>query len=150
MSDLTDDQAQAMLDTLTEHYRQPVLPMSSYCDAFRTWFQCIRENPHEHGSDYKDLLWQIQTDIEKSSLLDRMLYGGEGLRTRKCPEHDGKWSGIDVCEHGCGSTGWIPNGWPEEAPRCDKHPDEPSVARTTNVKDGTRHLCWTCYREAWS
>lgn len=55
--------------------------------------------------------------IKKSSLLARMLYGGEPLRTKRCPEHDGKWSGLEwtmrdgssnVCPHGCQLTGWIP------------------------------------------
>ena len=50
--------------------------------------------------------------ISKSCLLDRMLYGGELLRATMCPDHHGRWQGIDwhgdACKHGCGLTGWIP------------------------------------------
>lgn len=50
--------------------------------------------------------------IRKSSLLDRLLYGGEKLRTRKCPQHEGTWSGLEhngnICPHGCHLTGWLP------------------------------------------
>lgn len=53
--------------------------------------------------------------VSKSCLLDRLIYGGEELRTKKCPEHDGHWSGCSFlaeCPHGCSFganlTGWIP------------------------------------------
>jgi hypothetical protein len=49
--------------------------------------------------------------IHKSNLLARLLYNGEKLRTQMCPEHKGKWSGIEfgdtVCPHKCQLTGWI-------------------------------------------
>lgn len=64
--------------------------------------------------------------IKKSCLLDRLLYGGEKLRSKMCPVHKGTWSGIEcgpsndgtfqgnVCPHGCQLTGWIPE--PEDQP----------------------------------
>lgn len=61
--------------------------------------------------------------IGKSSLLARLIYSRERLRTRRCPAHHGVWSGIDAgpnvdglphCVHGCGMVGWLPE--PEEAP----------------------------------
>ena len=57
--------------------------------------------------------------IGKSALLDRLLYCGEPLRTRACPEHKGRWSGIafdeaNDCPHGCQLTGWLPE--PTTAP----------------------------------
>lgn len=49
--------------------------------------------------------------IRKSNLLARLLYSGEKLRTVMCPEHKGKWSGIEwsdnVCPHKCQLTGWV-------------------------------------------
>ena len=55
----------------------------------------------------------ILTDISKSDLLARMFYLGEEPRTEKCPLHKGHWSGIEhdenVCPHGCGLCGWLPN-----------------------------------------
>ena len=50
--------------------------------------------------------------IRKSNLLARLLYEGETLRKQRCPEHKGKWSGIEggpdsVCPHKCQLTGWI-------------------------------------------
>jgi hypothetical protein len=51
--------------------------------------------------------------VEKSCLLARLIYCGEPLRTRRCPLHQGRWSGIglDPCPHGCNHgmqyTGWI-------------------------------------------
>ncbi len=55
--------------------------------------------------------------IEKSCLLDRLIYARQPLRTVKCPEHRGVWSGVEMprhwpltnaCPHGCGLTGWLP------------------------------------------
>ena len=49
--------------------------------------------------------------ILKSNLLWRLLYCGEELRPTRCPEHKGKWSGIEgpdyQCPHKCHLTGWI-------------------------------------------
>lgn len=55
--------------------------------------------------------------ITKSALLDRLLYRGESLRSRMCPKHKGKWSGIEwgpenACPHGCQLTGWLPEPAP--------------------------------------
>ncbi len=36
-SDLTDDEAEAMLKVLSRHYHQPVMPINRYCKALRTW-----------------------------------------------------------------------------------------------------------------
>lgn len=50
----------------------------------------------------------IFMSVSKSSLLARILYGREPMRTEMCPTHQGVWSGIGDCEHGCGKTGWLP------------------------------------------
>ncbi len=51
--------------------------------------------------------------IRKSDLLFRLLYRGEELRSTPCPEHKGRWSGLEHpdnrCPHGCQFTGWLPN-----------------------------------------
>lgn len=117
---LTDDEAKAMLDRLTKVLREPVLPMSQYCAAFETWMHCVqgahKKDPSGHGSSYAPLMGRIWTDVKKSSLLARLLYGGEKLRTRECPVHNGKWSGLGDCELGCDCTGWIPDPKTESAP----------------------------------
>ena len=64
----------------------------------------------------RDVFFQIG----KSNLLARLIYGGEKLRTKMCPEHKGHWSGCvfreeDRCPHGCQHTGWIPE--PEDQPK---------------------------------
>lgn len=61
--------------------------------------------------------WQfIRLAISKSCLLDRLIYGGETLRTEQCPEHKGRWSGCKFsgeitcgCGHGICVTGWLKN-----------------------------------------
>jgi hypothetical protein len=130
MSDekLTNDEAEALLKKLSRHFREPVLPMRRYCDGLRTWADCIvelnapgrtfgrdyGEESYKFGASYAGDLAHILRDISKSSLLARILYGGERLRTRPCPEHQGKWSGIGSCPYGCGDTGWIQE--PEDRP----------------------------------
>jgi hypothetical protein len=34
---MTEEQAQAMLVQLREHYREPVMPVSTYCNSFIKW-----------------------------------------------------------------------------------------------------------------
>lgn len=117
---MTEEQAQGLLEELALHYKQPVLPMGRFCVAISTWFRCIERlnrkeqevNPGEkpwrsRGARYFDQLRNIERDIRKSNLLARLLYSGEKLRTRECPEHKGEWFGLK-CDHGCGGTGWLP------------------------------------------
>lgn len=164
MTKLTEEQAEDMLRQLTEHFKQPVMPVSKYCDAFRTWEKAIYDRTDrlklelypglaqmlgsESEADwakYKSEMadpsqvedsrrWRIHNlkgcigdvsivqsvslMIRKSALLARLLYKGEKLRPTLCPEHQGKWSGLEfpatpgfparICEHGCNLTGWIP------------------------------------------
>jgi hypothetical protein len=118
MAKFTEEQAESLLRDLTDYYGEPVLRMSSYCDAVRTWAKCMLQRSRDPKSDYMDrdgsswtnYIGQIELQISKSNLLARLLYGGEKLRTKRCPIHDGVWSGIGECEHGCQLTGWIPEG----------------------------------------
>jgi hypothetical protein len=60
-------------------------------------------------------LSQLGLMIRKSCLLNRLIYGGEALRTRPCPIHKGHFAGCkwDPCPAGCSFgaaiTGWLPN-----------------------------------------
>ena len=125
--ELTAEEANALLKKLTKHFKEPVLPMSRFCGAIRTWFEAIRHNntdpamlETEHGTNkpeyqtghsYFEHLSHINLDISKSFLLARLLYEGEPLRTEKCPHHKGHWDGqaqiIRGCTYGCDGSGWL-------------------------------------------
>lgn len=129
---MTNEEAEKMLAELTEHYHQPVLPLRRVCQAISQWMDaivtdCARPDkqfgPYDlkdsrHGAAYADHLLYIRTDIQKSALLFRLLYRGEKIRTVRCPEHHGvlsmqEWIGNpshQPCPHGCGGTGWLPEG----------------------------------------
>jgi hypothetical protein len=131
---MTDERAAEMLQELRTHFKEPVFPMSHFCDSMRSWFECIVQNntnqelivdpkhpEYQHGHEYHGLLRRLEIDITKSNLLWRLLYGGQQVRKTKCPEHKGHWSGCapEPCEHGCSNgldiTGWIPE--PEDVDR---------------------------------
>ncbi len=121
---LTPAEAKAQLAVLTHYFNEPVLPMSRYCGAFEAWLTAIqvlnaREPRDEHdkkehrvGHAWAQFISDIKLSISKSSMLGRLLYGGEKHRTRECPEHKGKWSGMEhpenPCPHGCNFVGWLP------------------------------------------
>ena len=124
---LTDEQAEALLKKLAKHYREPVSPVSRYCNALRTWATLIEEGNlpgrrtaylpegeeevqmlEDYRHPYAEQLNVILRDISKSNLLARLIYEGAPLRTIPCPRHKGKWSGISECPYGCGETGWLP------------------------------------------
>lgn len=98
---------------LREHYGEPVMPVRAYCKAFETWIDQLvikyKEQPALSPPEWMRHLTMIRLSIRKSNLLYRLIYCGEPLRLRKCPLHNGEWSGIEDCEHGCHSTGWLPN-----------------------------------------
>lgn len=130
---LTNEQAEDMRRQLSEHYHEPVMTLTKFCATMRKWADCVRQGVREkpeggrgggdshyqHGEAYAPHIDHILTDIAKSALLGRLFYLGQEPRTTKCPEHNGHWSGIEwedpergqgnVCSHGCGLTGWLPN-----------------------------------------
>ncbi len=118
-----------MLLQLCRHFNEPVMPMGRYCIALRTWAQCVTDAHHEdvaaelhplanqHGRSARfahlvPFFRDLELAISKSALLARLLYDGEPVRTEKCPEHQGHWSGLEfgrnACPHGCQLTGWLP------------------------------------------
>lgn len=121
---LSEAEAQEMLQELEVHFGERVAPVSYYCAAFEAWMKVLedkyRQVKKEKGEKaaIRDV-WgariiphfeDIKLHIYKSDLLARLVYGGEKLRTKPCPEHKGKWSGLHLepCPHGCGYTGWLP------------------------------------------
>lgn len=163
----TDEQANELLAALSSFYGVPVMPISRYCEALRTWQRSLdervnriraelypgidgdskdpatveaydqfkkeqkpedffatarAENRQITEREYQrmdlaqymsisDSVGDVFLQIGKSNLLARLLYVGEKLRTQMCPEHKGKWSGVEFsdtrCPHGCQLTGWI-------------------------------------------
>lgn len=118
MSKLTDEEVAEMLNKLSEHFREPVMPVSHYCRAIGAWFDAITKLNRDaenkpfrmrQGHTYWQHLRHVKRDILKSNLLGRLIYGGEKLRTEECPDHKGRWTGgLDDCVHGCQGTGWLP------------------------------------------
>jgi len=70
----------------------------------------LRSQEHQLGQ-----IHYVFTQIHKSNLLHRLLYQGQRLRSRPCPEHKGTWSGCHWealpcgCQDGANVTGWLPN-----------------------------------------
>ena len=105
MQPLTDAEADGLLAKLTEHFREPVMPVSRYCAALSTW-RALRV---QQSLTPDSLLRSVETAIRKSNLLYRMIYCGEKPRTVECPAHKGHWNGPATgCAEGCGGTGWLP------------------------------------------
>lgn len=112
---LTDEQAEAMLARLRRHYRQPVMPIRRYCDALTEWSRRA-SMPESECSAKADAISLVFLAIKKSNLLWRILYAGEEVRERPCPEHKGHWRGLPWEDPpcGCGLTGWLPNDYADD------------------------------------
>lgn len=85
-------------------------PVGAWCETMTRWYE-------DRAVDVDNWdLGALRLAVVKSCLLDRLLYCGEALRTRPCPEHQGRWSGCcrrHPCPHGCDGpcgcrTGWVP------------------------------------------
>lgn len=119
---MTDEEAEAMLEKLSRHYNEPVMPVKRYCSALETWAKCIvelNEKPtkgFKQGYDYYKHLYKVFRDIKKSNLLWRLIYEGEELRTEPCPQCNGEWNGqvmigTQKCQSACEDIGWLHKGW---------------------------------------
>jgi hypothetical protein len=64
-----------------------------------------------HLMDQAEAVCAVSLLISKSSLLNRLIYCGETLRTEMCPRHKGVWSGLEhygnICPYKCHLTGWV-------------------------------------------
>ena len=100
---------------------------SRFCEAFETWANVAQTPLASDSADTKHrreafaFHWEnVHKAIRKSCLLHRLIYGGEALRTRPCPVHQGSWGGVTdpPCLHcGVGPTCECNTGWlPEERP----------------------------------
>lgn len=120
-NDMSVDQAHAVL---REHYGEEVRPVHEVCQAITTWLRAIHTE-HLHDSD-DHILKGIAQSVEpvseqialiaanKSNLLYRLIYLRQPLRTKKCPKHQGHWSGYGwnnecECMVGADITGWLPS-----------------------------------------
>lgn len=97
---------------------------SKFCKAMDAWAKaCMTDLPTDDEykkkwrEKFRDAWGFIRLSIGKSCLLDRLIYGGETIRTEMCPVHQGHWSGCTDqkpppgcnCYHGICVTGWQKN-----------------------------------------
>lgn len=118
---LSDQEVTWMLAQLREHFREPVMPVSRYCEKLRAWALAVEQavkrtegSEREGHRAMRERIHAVRLDITKSNLLYRLLYLDEELRTEPCPTHKGSWSGCvppdracPYCMSGNNVTGWI-------------------------------------------
>lgn len=120
---LTPEQAQAMLDRLIKYHGGAVAPVDEYCRVLFAYHDAIGQASRDETmpDDYRkamrdqyDQILKVRMSATKSNLLHRLLYQGEALRTKKCPQHKGRWSGIDFSGRstcGCSDSNGNLTGW---------------------------------------
>jgi hypothetical protein len=102
-------------EVLERHYRAPVMTPGQFCEKLSAYVRALREEGSDgpYSGEAAEALREYGQFIiafaSKSSLLGRLLYGGEDVRKRRCPIHNGQWVGVSCCPHGCDETGWLPN-----------------------------------------
>lgn len=123
------DDVRLARSVMERHYREPVRPVSHYCERLALYPEALDIAIAEHNPEMggvcgpfgskeqaivvRDGLRELAHWAIKSNLLARLLYADEPLRTERCPEHKGRWSGchLEPCPHGCNDgsnlTGWI-------------------------------------------
>lgn len=67
------------------------------CEGVDAWAEVLGEKDTGFRHAYR----QVRGSMVKSSLLRRLLYEGEHVRTEKCPVHEGRWHGIGTPGKGC-------------------------------------------------
>jgi hypothetical protein len=128
------DKLRAWATTLSErsmHLKQMLYPGLDSKDT-EQWNKVLEEyrrdmagtDAHGDGTERQRLIEKLRSyeksdehvhrtflAIGKSNLLARILYSGEKMRTQRCPEHKGRWTGIEwadnACPHKCQLTGWV-------------------------------------------
>lgn len=107
---MTNEEAEAMRKQLSDHLHSPVLSLHEFCTVFKEWLSVATPYLVKRGylRDAEQASTLFYLAVGKSSLLGRMLYGREKVRTVPCPECKGEWSGCFLkCP--CGGCGWLPN-----------------------------------------
>jgi hypothetical protein len=116
---------------LRKHYGDVIVPLNRVCNAIFEWLRVIHEEHLETEDDGSrdealhaiakavDLIGgstlSVSIMARKSNLLARLIYANQKVRTKKCPEHKGHWSGYysisegpcECCD-GLDITGWLP------------------------------------------
>ena len=125
---------------MERHYNEPVRPVSHYCERLAEYAEgldvAIQSTTERGGREcgpfgeleaavtVRDGLRLLKQWAGKSNLLARLVYQDEPLRTERCPEHKGRWSGCTFgsskcphCMDGLNVTGWIAHDL--RVPRCE-------------------------------
>ena len=104
---MTDDEAKELREQLSKHHGDRLFTVREFCDMFRQWSDVASSYLEERYGLTPAIISSVFLVVNKSSLLGRMFYGREKVRTRKCPTHDGIWCGCFInCP--CSGTGWLP------------------------------------------
>jgi len=103
-----------MLCRLVQHFGEPVMPISKYCEAFEIYANVLIKKheailssgsnddyDHDYSKEVVSLIKRSKVDIHKSNLLFRLIYLGQPLRKEKCSIHKGEWNGQAQCFYGC-------------------------------------------------
>ena len=115
---MTDEEAKEMRRQLAAHHHDQLFTVREFCDILRQWtrvagnyLSMMYHDGHRMNRDQEFEPLNIERFFlaaEKSSLLGRMFYGKEKVRTEKCPKHEGVWCGCFI-DCPCAGTGWLPN-----------------------------------------
>lgn len=126
----TKDEAEALLIALSEFYGERVAPASHHCSALLEWMRIMDSSGY--APEVGKAWGSIALTLTKSNLAARLVYGGERVRTEKCPVHQGRWSGCtwgdNVCEEGC-MYGSNVTGWLQSRHEYEPWPDDENAAR---------------------
>lgn len=97
----------------------PLLRLSDVCNILRMWAALASVSDESMAVEQREARrefaanWQsVDIAISKSNALARFFFTNEGVRTEKCIEHKGIWSGCQwskpcECQSGSNVTGWL-------------------------------------------
>lgn len=123
------DEVRIARKVMEDHYREPVRPVSHYCERLASYADALDHAIQNHDPatggcgpfqtiddaiTVRDGLRLLDMWRWKSNALGRLIYGDEPLRTQPCPRHEGRWSGCKEggyceCQYGHDVTGWLPD-----------------------------------------
>lgn len=115
---LSSEDAEQLRKKLCEHHRDQVLTVGEFCSILRQWssvagvFIAEMMGRKRRSFEAEEPIKPFDAEgiflaASKSSLLGRMIYGKEKVRTQPCPTHKGVWSGCFI-DCVCGGCGWLP------------------------------------------